>query len=321
MADGVGWLRMPLPFALDHINLWLLDDVDDAGAALTAVDTGFASDETRACWKSALAGRRLRRSIATHGHPDHLGLAAWLEAEFKAPLWMTQGDFTIANLIVAQIGSYGLPAMVDFFRRHGLDDIRLDALKQRGNAFKRGVPSIPLTYRRLLDGQRVAIGAHQWRVIVGYGHTAEHASLYCAELGVLIAGDMLLPRISTNVAVHAVNPDDDPLRLFLEATDAFRALPGDTLVLPSHGRPFRGLHTRVDQLHAHHAERCALLIDACRESKHAAELIPVLFDRDIADPHQVMFAMGEAIAHLNHMHHAGRLARTENDGLIHFVTN
>lgn len=322
VADGVAWLRMPLPLALDHINLWLLDDED----GYAAVDTGFASEQVMAAWDQVLGGdgaaRPLKRSIVTHCHPDHLGLAGWLEKKYSAPMWMTQGDYTVANLVNAQVAGFAVPAMLNFFKRHGLDAVRVAALAKRGNAYKRGVPEIPASYRRIFDRQVIRIGNHDWRVIVGYGHSAEHASLYCADLNVLIAGDMLLPKISTNVPVLSANPDDDPLQWFLDGTAAFRDLPGDTLVLPSHGRPFRGIHERVDQLHAHHSERCALLMAACTTSKHAAELIPVLFERDISDPHQVMFAMGEAIAHLNHLMHAKRLHRLHDtaDDVIRFVT-
>ena len=321
VADGVAWLRMPLPFALDHINLWLLDD-DDGYAA---VDTGFASEPVMAAWDQILSRdptRPLKRSIVTHGHPDHLGLAGWLEEKYRAPMWMTQGDYTVSLLVNAQIGGYGVPAMLAFFKQHGLDPLRLAALDKRGNAYKRGVPEIPASYRRIFDHQTIRVGKYDWRVIVGHGHAAEHASLYCETLNVLIAGDMLLPRISTNVGVNPTNPDDDPLQWFLNGTTAFKNLPIDTLVLPSHGRPFYGIHERVDQLHAHHAERCALIISACDTPKHAAELIPVLFERDIADAHQVMFAMGEAIAHLNHLMHSKRMRRMQDagDGVIRFVT-
>jgi glyoxylase-like metal-dependent hydrolase (beta-lactamase superfamily II) len=285
------------------------------------VDTGYALAETREAWKSALAGRRLARSIVTHCHPDHLGNAAWLEAEFGAPLWITQGEYMGGQMIAHQIAGFGVPAMLAMFRRHGLDAARHDALVNRGNAYKKGVPEIPATFHRLLDGQSLRIGEHHWRVIVGYGHAPEHASLYCADLGILISGDMLLPRISTNVAVFACNPDDNPLQLFLDSIDGFLELPADTLVLPSHGLPFRGLHERVRQLHAHHAARCALLAQACATPRNATELIPVLFDRDIPDAHQTMFAMGEAIAHLNLLEHRGELRRIDNgdDGTIRYV--
>ena len=317
VAPGIEWLCMPLPFALNHINLWLLAD----GDGYAAVDTGFAQDPIKDAWKSVLAGRRLTRCIVTHCHPDHLGLAAWLERETGAPLWIAQGEYLAAHMMAEQIAGYAIPAMVEFFRRHGLDQARMDALIARGNGYKRGVPEIPATYQRLFADRSLRIGDHDWRTIVGHGHAPEHISLYCAELGVLISGDMLLPRISTNISVMASTPEADPLGLFLASIDGFRSLPADTLVLPSHGRPFRGLHARIDQLHTHHAERCAVLLNACRGTpKNAAELIAVLFNREIPDPHQTMFAMGESIAHLNYLEHAGKLQRIENDGLVRFAS-
>jgi glyoxylase-like metal-dependent hydrolase (beta-lactamase superfamily II) len=225
-------------------------------------------------------------------------------------------------MMAEQIAGYAIPSMVEFFRRHGLDQARIDALVARGNGYKRGVPEIPATFHRLFADQLLKIGDHDWRTMVGHGHAPEHMSLYCAELGVLISGDMLLPRISTNISVMASNPLGDPLGLFLASIDGFRALPEDTLVLPSHGRPFRGLHARVEQLHAHHAERCEVLLTACKGTpRTAADLIAVLFNREIPDPHQTMFAMGEAIAHLNYLEHAGKMQRIEENGLIRFVSS
>ena len=315
VAPGIEWLRMPLPFALDHVNLWLIAD----GDAWTAVDTGIALDPVRAAWKSVLMARRVGRLLVTHFHPDHLGLAAWLQEETRAPLWMTQGEYQTAQLVKHQIGNYGVPAMCDFFRLHGLDADRAQALQDRGNAYGKVVPTIPAAFHPVWEGEDIDIGGRAWRVIVGHGHAPEHASFYCDELRVLISGDMLLPRISTNISVFAGVPDADPLAWFLASLDRLRALPTDTLVLPSHGLPFRGLHFRVDQLHAHHADRCADLLAACDAPKTAAELIPVLFPREITDPHQTMFAMGEAIAHLNYLHHQRRLERTEENGIIRYV--
>ncbi|MCF8177944.1 MAG: MBL fold metallo-hydrolase [Sulfuritalea sp.] len=329
VAPGVEWLCMPLPFALNHINLWLLADKD----GYAAVDTGFALDPIKEAWKLALAGpkseipgeqgpaRQLTRCIVTHCHPDHLGLAAWLEQETGASLWISQGEYLVAHMIVEQIGSFSIGAMVEFFRQHGLDQTRIDGLIARGNGYKSGVPAIPSTYQRLFNGQLLKIGDHEWRTIAGFGHAPEHMSLYCAELGVLISGDMLLPRISTNISVMASNPSGDSLGLFLSSIDGFCTLPEDTLVLPSHGRPFRGLHARVEALKAHHAERCGVLLDACRtEAKSAADLIGVLFGRELPDPHQNMFAMGEAIAHLNYLEHAGKIQRIEENGITRYIS-
>ena len=178
------------------------------------------------------------------------------------------------------------------------------------------VPEIPATFRRLFAGETISLGEHSWRVIVGHGHAPEHASLYCERLQLLISGDMLLPRISTNVSLQPALPEGNPLGLFLDSIAALKALPADTLVLPSHGKPFRGLHRRVTELQEHHRDRCAELIKACATPQTAAELIPVLFPRDISDPHQTMFAMGEVIAHLNHLVAQGRLRPSEDGGVI-----
>jgi glyoxylase-like metal-dependent hydrolase (beta-lactamase superfamily II) len=315
VATGIEWLRMPLPFALDHINLWLLAD----GETYTAVDTGIALDPVREAWKSVMAIRHLGRLLVTHFHPDHLGLAAWLQELTGARLWITQGEYLTAHMVKHQLGAYGVPAMCEFFRSHGLDATRVQAMADRGNAYGKVVPAIPPTFHPLWEGEDVAIGGRSWRVIIGHGHAPEHASLYCDELHVLISGDMLLPRISTNIGVFAGVPDANPLEWFLASLDRLRELPEDTLVLPSHGLPFRGLHFRVDQLHQHHADRCADLLGACVEPKSAAELIPVLFPREITDPHQTMFAMGEAIAHLNYLQQARHLERIDENGIIRYT--
>lgn len=311
VAAGVRWLRMPLPFALDHVNLWLLAD-DDGWAA---VDTGIALDAIKDAWTQLLGEYRLTRQFVTHCHPDHLGLAAWLERQSGARLWITQGEFAIAHLLRAGTDGFGYQAMVAFYARHGLDEARLAALESRGHAFLRGVPEMPPSFIRLHDGDDILIGGRHWRIITGTGHSPEHAALYCDELRVLISGDMLLPRITTNVHVGAAAPENDALQEYLVSLERFLPLPPDTLVLPSHGKPFRGLHERIEQLQRHHAQRCEVLLKAAATPKSAAELLPALFDRDISDPHQLQFAMGETIAHLNYLTRRQRLL-PEDDGRV-----
>lgn len=318
VAPGIGWVRMPLPFALDHINVWLLDD----GDRLAAIDSGVDTAEIRAHWDQALSAERrpLARVIVTHCHPDHVGLASWLAARDRGQVLMTLGEYFGAHAIWGQTPGYAIPDMVAQFAAHGLEDRRLAAFNERGNTYRRGAPELPDRYHRLFDGDRIAIGGHDWRVIVGYGHSPEHASLYCEALGVLVSGDMLLPRISTNISLPAAMPTGDPLGWFLDSLRVLRNLPDNTLVLPSHGRPFRGIHARVDQLIAHHRDRCDELVAACGSPRSAAELLSTLFPREL-DTHQVMFAMGEAIAHLNHLEQQGRLRRMEEgDGAIRYIT-
>lgn len=326
VAPGLSWLRMPLPFALDHINLWLLEEGDGAAAGFTAVDCGVATDATRAAWQQVfdgpMAGRPLTRVLATHCHPDHIGLSDWLCSRFDAPFWITTGEYGFGRMMSAGLPGVDGTAAIPHFEKHGLAGAALTAqLESRKNYFPSLVPAMPLAYTRLQHGQTVRMGGHDWRVITGFGHSPEHASLYCEQLKVLISGDMVLPRISTNVSVFAVEPEGNPLQLYLDSLERFADLPADTLVLPSHGRPFRGLHTRIAQLRDHHAARLAEVVDACTKPCSAMDIVPLMFKRPL-DAHQLSFALGEALAHLHKLWAQGIVLRHRGeDGIIRFSTD
>lgn len=317
VAPGIRWIRMPLPFALNHVNLWLIAE----GAGWCAIDTGLTTVPIMDVWNKLLPVYPLTRQIVTHYHPDHIGLAGWLEQKTGAQMWTTQGEYTGALAFAEEAGSYSVDAMIEMFRHHGLDRKRLDALKMRGNVYRQGFPLVPPTYHRLFDNEVFKVGDHDWRVIIGYGHAMEHISMYSESQKVLISGDMLLPSISTNIPVLAANPLGNPLKYFLDSIERFRELPEDTLVLPSHGRPFHGIKLRVDQLVEHHRVRCNVLLAAAKTPKTACELLPALFDRDVTDTHQSMFAMSETIAHLNYLEDQGRLKReiAAEEGIARFV--
>jgi glyoxylase-like metal-dependent hydrolase (beta-lactamase superfamily II) len=317
VAPGVHWLSMPLPFALDHINLWLVSD----GDGWTIVDTGIGDERTRALWEQLLERfKRVRRVVLTHYHPDHAGNAEWLCTRFGVELWTTQGEYLTAHAVRASAAGYTTEAVLKVFQRNGLDAAKHAAMSGRGNRYAQLVPGFPHSYRRIIDGDVVKIGQHDWRAIVGHGHAPEHLSLYCEALNVLIAGDMLLSTISTNVSVWSIDPEGDPLRLFLDSIARYRELPADVLVLPSHGKPFRGAHERVAQLEKHHQERFAELLEALAGGpRSAAELLGVLFRRPL-DAHQTFFAMGEAIAHLHYLYYAGRATRAVGaDGVMRYA--
>ncbi len=322
VAPGIRWLRMPLPFALDHINLWLLEDELDGEASWTAIDCGLGDDPTRALWErifeSQLQGRPVGRVIVTHHHPDHAGQAAWLTGRWQAEFWMAQGEFLAAHALREGLAGYGFEHVLAMYRRNGLDPERLRALEGRGMAYRRRVPDFPIAYRRLVEGHSQRIGGRDWRVIMGYGHSPEHAALYCEEAGVLIAGDMVLPKISTNVSVWGTEPEGNPLSLFLDSIGRYARLPADTFILPSHGLPFRGLRERVAQLQEHHRLRLAELHEVCESPKAAADVLSTLFRREL-DTQQLFFAMGEAMAHLHFLHADGRLTRTVGgDGVVRY---
>ena len=322
VAPGVHWLSMPLPFALDHINLWLVQDGDGKEqGGWTIVDTGIGNAPTRELWEKLLARfSPIKRVILTHYHPDHAGNADWLCKRFGVELWTTQGEYLTAHAVAASAAGYTTDAVLSVFRRNGLDDAKFAAMSGRGNRYRQLVPEFPHSYRRIIDGDRVRIGSHDWLAIVGHGHAPEHLSLYCEALKVVIAGDMLLSTISTNVSVWSIDPEGDPLRLFLDSISRYRALPPDVLVLPSHGKPFRGAHERVAQLESHHRERFAeLKQELVKGERSAGDLLPVLFRRPL-DAHQTFFAMGEAIAHLHYLYYAGEARRTTGaDGIMRYA--
>lgn len=314
VARGVFWLRMPLPFALDHINLWLIAD----GEGWCVVDTGLNFAPARERWTAArqgiLQGRPIQRVIVTHYHPDHIGLACWLAGQADCRIWMNAREHQAA----VQVFNEDPGVRLDFFRRHGLDDQQLDALGDWGSAYRRNVSGLPEAPVELRDGQLLRIGDHDWRVIIGRGHSPEHATLHCPDLGVLLAGDQILPKITPHVGVWHFDPEADPVRLFLASLANFRALPAQTLVLPAHGIPFTGLTARLDYLAQHHAQRLHDVLEACDGPHSAAELMPTLFRRQL-DTQQIPFAMGETIAHLNHLHQQGNLVRsTDANGVFRF---
>lgn len=354
VAPGVKWIRMALPFALDHINLWLLRDTIDGVEGWTAVDCCIDRPESRAQWEqvfdNALEGLPILRVIVTHMHPDHIGLAHWLCERWSglaagpyqgatgplggqgpaqlAPvgahqvcrLWMSATDYNAARIGSHSTTGFGGEAAARFFASHGMcDPASLDQIRKRSSYYPSLVPAVPSQYHRIRDGQTIRIGDRDWHCISGYGHAPEHIALHCDKLGVLISGDMVLPRISTNVSVYDQEPEADSLTHFLDSLDKYLTLPESTLVLPSHGKPFTGLQERIQQLKDHHRDRLQEVVDACRERPCSAmDIIPVMFTRAL-DLHQMTFAMGEAVAHLHRLWYLGELGRAlGQDGIYRF---
>lgn len=337
VSPGLLWVRLPLPFALDHINVWLLrDHLERDGERIEGwcivdcgVDRPEVRDQWRAVWADHLQGLPILRVLATHMHPDHVGLAHWICQEwstsgYSCDLWMSATDFHLATLGTLDGTGFGGQAGADFVATHGMTDAALlEGMRARQNGFKELVPQMPNRFHRLMDGMQVRIGDAKWRCIAGHGHSPEHIALVQPESGVLISGDMVLPRISTNVSVYSGEPEGNPLQQFLDSLAPFEALPADTLVLPSHGKPFgaaperphaHGLHERIRQLREHHSERLADILQACSQAPcHAADILPVLFKRPL-NAHETSFAIGEAIAHLHMLWFSGQLRRQRNAG-------
>lgn len=319
VVPGLSWFRMRLPYRLNHVNLWILEDGDE----LAVVDTGMNLPDSREAWSRVLAerfgNRRIGRVIATHYHSDHIGLAAWLCETQRANLFATHIEWCMARLLGIDATRSYVEVQRAFYRRMGFSPEQLDRLDAAGNAYAQKVIPVPPEVRCLRSGDRLAVGGRVWRVITAPGHSPEMACLYDAKAGILIAGDHVLPSITPNVSIYPAEPEGDPLSDYLGSFAPFLALPADTLVLPSHGRPFRGLHTRIRQIEAHHAERLDRVWQACAEPRRVTDLLDVLFEPNLND-HERVIATGEALAHIHCLTGRGRLCESvDGDGLLRYV--
>ena len=310
VVPGVWWIRMPLPFKLNHINLWLLAD----GDGWTLVDTGVSNAEIKACWASiekkfVSAERPIKRLICTHYHPDHMGLAGWLCDRHDIELTTTIEEWLSARLYFLETEQSKAKQMLPFFKLAGFSDEQMKLVVPRTTQYCSVAGMPPDSFNRVKHRDKIMIDGVDWEVMITEGHSVEQICLFCAEKNVLISGDQILPKITPNVSLQPQEPEGDPLRLFLESLEQFRRLPIDTLVLPSHDWPFRGLRNRVDGLLAHHDERLQVTLAACKQPASGIDVLKKMFPRKL-DDHQIFFAIGEVLAHLHRLMHEGKIKRT-----------
>lgn len=319
VAPGVQWLRMPLPFHLDHINLWLL--ADEGGYAI--VDTGTRSEDVIALWQTVFEEMRDQgrptRVLATHMHPDHVGAAGWITRRFGVPLWMTRLEYLSCRVMAGDTGREPPPDAIAFCRRAGWSAQAIDNYRGRFGRFGHYIHALPESYRRLHDREHIRIGARHWRVVVGSGHSPEHACLHDAAGGLFISGDQVLPRISSNVSVNALEPDADPLADWLASLDTLRReVPDEVLVLPAHNEPFRGLHARLAALATGQQRALERLRRRLAQPRRAIDVFASLFGRPVpeGDVGLLGLATGESVACLNHLLRRDELVvETDDDGV------
>lgn len=317
VAPGLLWFRLPLPFALNHVNLYLVKD--DVGYVL--IDTGLGNRKTREIWSSLLAGALkpypISRIVVTHFHPDHVGAVGWLAQELGVPIEMSATEYLQALILALTPGNMEAPHYRAFFAEHGLAADIVENVVTKGHEYLRLVSGLPPTYRRLIAGDTLRIGMRTFEILTGGGHSLEQVMLLERAEGLFLAADQVLAHITPNVSVHAVDPLGDPLGIYLRSLRSLaEAVPADVLVLPGHQLPFHGLHTRIGELIAHHHARCADMQAACRDKPcSTAELIPVVFKRPL-DAHQIGFAFYEILAHVNYMLRTGSLVEAGREGGI-----
>lgn len=315
VVPGILWLRLPLPFALDHVNVWLLDD----GDGWTLIDAGVRDERTLAIWNRLLDGllreKPIRRIIATHFHPDHVGVCGWLAERQDVSFHASRIEWLQARLLAFDTSDGFVEAGRAFDTRAGLEPDAIAMRAQGGNRYRRIVSPAPPAYARLAAGDTLTMAGSSWRVLIGEGHSPEMLTFYSADRNILIAADQVLPRISPVVAVWPPTPEADPLADFLRSLPQYLQLPEDALVLPSHDAPYAGLHDRVRDLIRHHDDRCALTLRACVAPASLVEIMGVLFRRRF-DAQQLGFALGETMAHVNYLLAQGRLAVAGHRGAV-----
>lgn len=315
VAPGVKWLRMPLGGALAFINVWAIaEGPKNGGDGWAIVDTGMGGADTQGAWRAAfagpLAGKPATRVFVTHMHPDHIGMAGWLTRKFQCRLWISRLEFLMCRSLAADTGREAPADALTFYRAAGWDEEAIETYRARFGGFGRALHALPDSFQRLSDGDEVVIGDHLWRVVVGSGHSPEHACLYCPELKLMISGDQVLPRISSNVSVFPTEPEGDPLTDWLTSLARIKTkIPDDVLVLPAHNDPFHGLHARIDHLIGGHERGLARLRALIVEPKRAVDVFHVLFRRKI-DSYVLGMATGESIAHLNCLIARGQARRS-----------
>ncbi|HEX2753053.1 MAG TPA: MBL fold metallo-hydrolase [Alphaproteobacteria bacterium] len=322
VAPGIHWLRFPLPFALDHINLWLLDGPD----GWTIVDSGFNQPEIISNWEgifdALLHQKPVEKIFITHFHPDHFGLTGWLAQKTDAPVFITPGEWQMVQALTDPDSADRLEQIYrPYYQNAGVPADVLEALIDRRMGYKRVIHSVPSAVHHIHAGDMIALGGRGWQVIDGYGHSPEHASLYNAEDNILIAGDMVLPFITPNISFfpgHA--PGSDPVAEYMSTLDRIAvAVPNDALVLPSHGKPFQGyLHDRIAAIKDHHIKRLDKLHDvlATGGSLSAYDAMQGLFAHRELKQGDIFFALGETLAHLVYSHKRGKVIETMEKGRI-----
>ena len=323
LAPGVRWLTMPMPGSLAHINLYLLEDTE----GWYIVDTGMATDETSELWQSIfrteLENKPVAGVICTHMHPDHTGQAEMITNQFRCPFFMTHGEYYQAKSFANNTGnSHSSWTGMDFYTRAGMPVKFLEQLGEmwaKRSADSMTMPGLPTSFERIQHNQVLKIGNYSWKIVVGAGHSPEHACLYCEELKIMIAGDQILPVITSNVSVHPNEPNANPLKYWMESHERMMSMPEDTFVLPAHNLPFYGIKERLQELIDHHEHRMLLVEKACAEKPQIAkDLLPIMFEREL-EPRQKMMALGEAIAHIHLLMDRNHLSRTlSEDGCYRF---
>lgn len=318
IAPRIYWLRLAMPFKLDHINLWLIEE----DSCWTLIDTGPDTATSKTNWleifSNQLKGKPIEKIICTHAHPDHIGLAGWIGEQQSAQLLMSKGEFEFYHQLFADIKHTSLAQVKQFYQSAGASDKQVKNYLKHIQGFRKMISPMPSIYQQLQNNDRIKLGNYQWQIHIGKGHSPEHICLFCDELNMFISGDQLLPTISSNISVWPTEPNADPMSDFLATCHDFnKVINNQTLILPAHGLPFHGGVNRLNTLLEDAEKDLNKLYEFCQQPRKVSDVFPILFKVEI-NVSNVMLAYGEALANLNYLYVQGKIMVTSDENNINY---
>ncbi|WP_068545449.1 MBL fold metallo-hydrolase [Thalassotalea crassostreae] len=326
IGDGIYWFRVPLPFKLDHINLYLIED----GDGWCLIDTGMGTNYSKQYWQDVehniLDNKPINKIVITHTHPDHVGLASWLQKKHDCPILISQREYDMMAYLFSISGSSPPKYYLDYLLRAGMSPEFTDKVKEeRDDGFDKAVDGLPRRCQFIRHEDVIELGDHRFEIIIGSGHSPAHASLYCKELGLLFSGDQVIPEIPSMVTLYPKNPKfkdhrkQNPLGRWLNALNGLKQLPSDTLVLPAHSKPFIGLHKRVDEIIENHCKLLNKLLAALTQPRTVSQTLMPIYKRKVKDNIYVMF-ISELLAHIQFLEQLTLVKREETETVDLFST-
>ncbi|HEY1095804.1 MAG TPA: MBL fold metallo-hydrolase [Alphaproteobacteria bacterium] len=313
VTDDIYGLRLPMPPPLEWINVYFLRDGD--GWAM--VDSGYNTPDSREVLMEALDqhldGLPVTRLFVTHYHPDHIGQAGYICGRFNCPLYMTQTEWLLGRWLSTERTAAYLTTVTNYYQAAGTPDELMRIITERGNSFLRTSDEVPPVFHQLKDGDMVTIGERRWQIKVGRGHAPEMFTMYDAENKLLLSADHIVARITPNISIWPFNPDDNPLKDYMDSMRQFaKDIPDDITLLPGHGRSFDGFHERVANYQTHHENRLAKLMTGLEDgtARTLYDLLKILFSRDLS-PRDFVFALGETHSHINYLMYDGKVTKIE----------
>ena len=318
IASDLYWAHFELPFRLNHVNLFLMDTPE----GILILDAGLKSDHSEEHWEALLNGplksKKFAGLLITHYHPDHIGMAGWLQKKLNIKCLTTEKELFTAKTFRSMPDDEYAKLFRNVFVRAGMSEEDIIAKGPATRLYKNRVYELP-DFEIIKAGHEIVSNDGKWKVRTDSGHSPEHISLLDKERKLYLSGDFLLPRISPNISDNFFDPLDDRLGEYLKYLNEIQEIGSETSVFPCHDWPFKEGMQRAKDLIKHHNHRLSLILEALnKKSITIMDSISIIFDRKIGDE-QMHFAIGEARAHLIHLDVTGQVRSEVDDrGTVHY---